>query len=749
MKELHVGSSLEGYDNPSLTTMTLGANYLLEVLNVENVSGLTQTLNLSELNNLREVYAHGTNAGGVTFANAGAIQTAELPAITSMSAKNLSYLTNLDIESYNRLTTLTIENCSTIDALNIFELAPNLNRVRITGIDWILTDTSMLERIYKMAGIDLNGYNSTQSVLAGKVHVPVIRQQQLYDYREAWSDLEIGYDTMIEQFAVTFKNWDGSILEVQYVDKGSNAVDPITRAENPIPTPTKESTISHDFTYDKWDSSLTGIFSDRVITATYTESIRIYTIKYVSKGITLKEQTGLYGANIPYTGPTPTYTAEESAYAYYWFDRWDKSGIIDGDKTVNAIFDRCEYTEGYFTGKELSDLRPVEVYAMTKLGLESSVITDKDSYSWNYGYDVNFDDVESREIITSKTVFNGTNYLDTGIKLFEEDRDFVLAIDYEMATTSAINSVLVQCFQANGANGFKIWNNSGIKFTWGTSTENISTLGNREMVIIRHKKGENNLMIYNSNLATLATAATRVDLARTKETTGNATLVFGASNPEEGYYENYAIGNIHWCKLWYVDLGDETCKNLAIWTHEKATLEACGFRKYYLTENASKRCSFSLLATTLLDRTMKFSNSQSNEGGWSTSTLNTFLNNRLYKAIPEQVRGLIKRVKVPSSAGLKSTEIVESNCYITIPACIEVDPSMTTDPYINEGTAISYMTSPGARRRAFEDGEYNNYWLRSPNVAHTTYVYQVNEDGSLYGFRYPNNEAGVLIQVSI
>jgi len=46
LKELHVGNSTEGYDNPYLTTMTLGANYLLEVLNVENVSACSKDIEL-------------------------------------------------------------------------------------------------------------------------------------------------------------------------------------------------------------------------------------------------------------------------------------------------------------------------------------------------------------------------------------------------------------------------------------------------------------------------------------------------------------------------------------------------------------------------------------------------------------------------------------------------------------------------------------------------------------------------------
>ena len=752
LKELHIGNSIEGYDNPYLTTITLGANHLLEVLNVENVSGLTQSLNLSILNNLRELYAHGTNTGGVTFANGGAIQIAELPSITAMSAKNLAYLNNLDVESYDKLTTLTVENCSTIDLINIFGLASNLNRVRITGVDWVLTDDSLLNRIYTMSGMDKNGYNVVQSVLAGKVHVPVIRQQKLYEYNEAWPDLDISYDTMIEQYAVTFKNTDGTILEVQYVDKGGNAVDPLTRVENPIPTPTKESTVSHNFRFTGWDSSLTSIFSDRTITATYTEYLRSYTIRYVAKGIVKQESTGLYGEMVPYTGSTPVYTAEESAYVYYLFNRWDKSGYIDGEKTVNAIFDRCEYRDGYFNDKELSDLSPVEIYAMNQLGLAESIITNKDSYSITLGNDIDYDDIESELLISEKTHFNGSRYIDTGIKLFEEDRDFVLAIDYEFLDGNTTNSILAQCFQANGSNGFKLWYSNGndftgAKLTWGTTSDNVVAANKREIIVIRHQKGNNNLTIYKSNLDNDIILTT--ELARTKTTTGTGTLVFGSARADDGIYENHAIGNINWAKVWYKDLGDDICRSLAMWTHEVITLEACGFRKYYLADNTSKRCSFSLLASNLLGRTKKWNTSNVNEGGWASCTLNRSLNSRLYNAMPIQIRTLLKKVIVYSSVGQMSLELSSSNCYITIPALVEVDSTKNEEPYNNEGTAISYMATNTARKRAFTSGDYNAYWLRSPNIDYANYIWRVDENGAVQGITNATTSLGVLIEISL
>lgn len=751
LKELIIGNATEGYSNTFLTNLVIGNNKLLEKLDIRNTPNLVSSLDFSKCMNLEELYASGSGLRGVLFASGGSIRLAQLPdTLTSINMKNLMYLTNLSIAGYDSISTLIIENCNTIDVKDLINKAKNVNRVRITGIDWTLEDTSLLERIYKMAGVDKNGYNVDKAVLAGTVHVPIVKQQQLYDYQEAWPDLEIVFNTMVEQFVVKFVNYDDTVLDTQYVDKGGNAVDPLTRADNPIDTPTKPSSVSTDFTFNGWDLPLTAIFSDRTIKATYSETTRRYTIKYVSRGVTLQESTGLYGENVEYTGAIPTYTLEENAYKYYMFDRWDKSGFIDGDKTVNAIFDTFTYAPDALAGKELRDMRPVEIYAITKLGVDSSGanIQAGDAYSFNMGYDIDYDDITSNTVISEKTVFAGNNYVDTGIKLFDTDKDFVLAIDYKFLNGTPEKGVIAQCFQSNGSNGFKLWSNGGIKTSWGTSSTGTGSVGSRDMVVLRHKKGDNNIYVYYSNLN--GNEPDIVKIERTKSTIIDSTLVFGCSKADDGAYENYAVGNVYWSKIWYKDLGDTVCKKLASWTHENIALEVCSFKKYYLSNEPSKRCTFSLLAKHLLDRKRVFNNNGSNAGGWTGSDLNSFLNTRFYEALPIKIKLLIKQVTVNSSVGNGSKELSASQCYISIPAAIELSNSyeVSGEPFVNEGEIISYMTSNDARKRAAVDGDYTPYWTRSQNVSYTNYIYTVNEQGDLYGFNTAGTQNGVLIEIS-
>ncbi|WP_147354412.1 DUF6273 domain-containing protein [Clostridium sp. AF22-10] len=748
LKELIIGNTTEGYSNTFLTNLVIGNNRLLEKLDVRNTPNLSTSLDFSKCLNLKEFYATGSGLTGVLFANGGKITTALLPnTLTSINMKNLLYLTNLQITGYDKISTLILENCNVVDCKGLIEKSKNANRVRITGINWQLDDTTLLDRIYSMKGIDRNGYNTDQSILAGSVHVPVMREKKLAEYQEAWADLDITYNTLVEQFTIEFKNDDGTVLDIQYVDKGEKPVDPITRQNNPISIPQKESTAKDDFTYAGWDKNFTTAFTDAVYTATYTSIVRKYTVRYISKGTVKETIIADYGSTVFYSGDIPTYTAEEAAYKYYLFNKWDSSGYVTGDKDINAVFDSCEYVQNYFTNKDLSTMRPVEIYAMCKLTKEQEIVSEKDSISFTMGTDYSFEDITDQTIISQETVFTGSNYIDTQISLFDEDKDFVIAVDYMFTSGNANNAVLMQCYKSDGSLGFKLWNNTQPQLTWNTSSLVTSDIGKRDILVLRHIKGEKQIHVYRGDLP--ADTIAYSTLSSNKSAIANSTLVFGCSKADDGAYENYAKGTIYWAKVWNADLGDKACRNLAAWTHEEINLEMYAFKRYYLSDNSGSRTFMSFMASHVLANQMQLNSTSSNTGGWAAMNLNAFLNERFYKAIPVQWRQLIKQVKIQSSNGQKSTETSTSNCYIAIPSAYEVDGSMNFEPYSYEGSPIPFITSDATRLRKTNDDIAVSYWLRSPNVMSNTYLYGVNADGSLSGYKYANGESYVAVILSI
>ena len=292
-----------------------------------------------------------------------------------------------------------------------------------------------------------------------------------------------------------------------------------------------------------------------------------------------------------------------------------------------------------------------------------------------------------------------------------------------------------------------------------------SSVDNREMLVIRHKKGDNNLYVYTSSLD--ATASTYYTVEKETSTQSDkATLVFGASKMDSGRFANYCIGDVHWCKIWYQDLGDEVCKKLVEWVHEEIALTVSGFYRYPLYDDGSVETTISLIASHLLGRKMQYNTTNTNVGGWASSHLNKILNTRFYSAVPVQIKQLLKKMNVLSTVGQGSSTISESGCYITIPSIYDVDSRQTT--YKNElysgASTIATMTDNASRRREFYYG-YNNdnidahetYWLRSPNTSFTNGVWTVYENytvesqkGEPYGYNYANASGGygVLIEIS-
>ena len=788
LQSLTIGSDVVGYSNTYMKKISLGNNKLLEYLDIRNVSGLNDVVDLSQCSNLLELYAQGSGATGVIFANGGKIKKFYIPSVISLTMKNLNYIEDFNVESYDNLQTLIVENTPIIDTYSIVDSASKLQTLRLIGMDWNSVDTSIFDRVLIMRGFNNDGAEIQQSVLAGNAYVETIKQQKYNTYKETWADLDIEYGVMIEQFAITFVNHDGTILEVQYVDKGTYAIDPITREDNPIPIPVKESTVSTEYKYTGWDTDLSSlqIFTAKTVTAVYEGFTRKYTIDYVSMGTKLKSYEGFYGENIEYDGDIPTFTSQESGYKYYLFNRWDKSGFIDGNKTVNAVFDSFQYdgqmsdiiensvdvktqgshTQGSFEGKELKQLNPVQIYALSKLtepvdkelSSYGMIVETGNDYSFTMGYDVDYDDIESEVIVSNKVyltentpaVFDGSTIkFDTGIKLFDEDKDFILAVDYKMATGNSDGATLVQCLQNSGSNGFKFSYEKGVKFAWGGTSISPADVDSREMLVIRHIKGDNNLYVYTSNISSSEigtyilnkSSATQSDIA---------TLVFGASKMDSGRFANYCKGEINWCKIWYKDLGDDTCKKLVGWTHEDITLEVSGFYRYQLYDDYTKESMMSLLATHLLEGNRQYSPtiSTTNTGGWKSATLNTFLNTRFYNAMPSQIRALLKKVSVSSTIGDMSTEISTSGCYVTIPSVYDVNDSysnLAKEVYDPNGT-INFMTNNESRKRAFADGTFASYWTRSPSLSFNRYTYIISKEGSVDSVGY--GEHGVLIEIS-
>lgn len=753
LQKLIIGNSTSGYSNQFLTNLNLGNNALLEELDIRNCPNLTGSINLSSCGNLEKLYAEGTSITGVLFASNGKIALAHLPGtINSLTLKNLKYLTDL-LATYGNLESLTVEN-SIVDEYSIVEDAiDTLQILRLVGIDWTVTNTDLLNKILKM----------NSSMLAGKVHIAgQARQRELDAYATTWPDLVVTYNGIITQYKVTFMNADGTPIKdkkgndyVQYVDQGGKAVDPITNGD--INTPTIASTEQYNYTFSGWDGIDSNVTSAMTVTAKYNETVRTYTVRWFKQpGVVWETKENVeYGTGVWPDKENPTMNDNEDSYIYNIFTGWDKNtGFITGNTDVYA---KWQTQNGLpQSGTELKDMTPVQLYAVTTAGKANDYFEQKDYIDVNMGNDYSFTNVAENVLAEEKT-FDGTSskVIDTGIKLFDAGRSFTMAIDFEFGSNSSSDDTLLSCFEYDGSEGFRLkFNGTSPEIQWGNSSQVVGYGAKRDLVVLRHIKGEDKLYIYSFNAGAgssdiYADEIEYTELTRNRSTSTEATIVLGGFKfLSNGTIDNMGKGCIHWAKVWLEDLGDSIARDLAAWPHETIRLEYCGSERYRFANDSSRKTGASFIAKDLLSHEHNMNATNTNVGGWEDTSMRQFMNSRVYEGFPLVWKSILKKVQVPTSIGGNSTEIVFSKDYVYAPSYVELS-GIQTVPYVNEGSHITWFTDDASRVKT-RNGVAKGYYGRSAIINYNTYFVYTNEQGTCNNmYIVSSRNSGICICVSV
>lgn len=693
LRNLKLGDGTAGYSNTNAEVITVGNNTLLESLDIQNCPNIVQGLDLTGCGALKTLEAVGSGITGVAFARGGKITTAHIPAVSSLSAIALKDLQELTLTSYDSLRTLRIENCPTINERTIIEAATGLTRIRILGINWTLQATDLLDRLVAIKGLDESDHNLETSVLTGSVYVPVMRQSKLTAYRAAWTDLEITYQTLVQQYLVTFKNWDGTVLHTEYVDRNEAVADPVEAGI--ISEPTRDSTISTVYAYNGWDGSLTSVIAPRTLTATYTETPRQYTVRWFSQlGVISDTQVVDYGAEALYSGTTPERTDEESQAVYYLFKGWDKStGFVTGDTDVYAVWERGELPA---SGTNTEELTTAEIFAIVRGGNPLNYFSLKDRVNVTMGYDPDYTNITNTVLATEKE-FDGATYVDTGIQLFKDGiaDAWTLVVDMTFKDTTA-DRTMVCCMQEDGYMGFKVKYVGGPSVQWSTNSYNSGATTYRELMVIRHQAGSKNIKVYSSKA--YENAIGYQELTKTIDTQANCTLVLGATKTDGGAYGDYAIGTMHSCRLWYGDLGDTDCRKIASWSRETYLFEVGGFGKYKLSANSVQPTSVDFICASLLDRYKQMNTVNTNSGGFQAMPLFAWMQSRLYNGFPDTWRQVMKQciVKANHYVDGTNTNIQSCNAYLWVPSFNEMQGN-NAEPWVYEGDWVTFFTNNTSR----------------------------------------------------
>lgn len=810
LKKLTIGSSADGYTNTQLKAIDTSACKILDELNIEGCSGIVGNVDLSRNGIIRKVFASRSGASSITLPVGGVLEELHLGTVSDIEVLNHASLTTFTCDSYEKLTMLRVENTPSIPVMDIVkERLPSLtNGLRLVGIDVNIGDDQsifdlLLSDTAKGKYIDNNGVLSEDKnaypYISGTITCSRIGSYVLENMHKAYPYLTISYTTLVNQYSVTFMNGE-AVFDVQYIMHGQSAFNPVTRADNPLAAPTKESTAAVDYVFSGWsgawknNNETAPITSNTVFNAEYSETPRQYTVTWnyykgtntmVSKSIKV-----LYGESAEFTDSElvdniPVRAAQSSdEMGHYWlFERWDKSTAFVGeDIVVNAIFSEA-YVNDVCASKTLSDMTPVDLYALVQGGkLEVSreggsfsnnnkCISSADTVDIIMGTDYTYDNIRSIELVSvdDPKEFDGTNgsyYLPqdeegNDITPFKNDESFVLAVDFEFDKSATENKILMSCFSSN--NGFKLQcakvdNSSVLRgFLYGgqskTAVSSISlnnvrydstatTAPDREIVIIRKVKGDDNLYIYSSNKSgNTISEATLTGAFLSASGTGaasykNAPLAFGASISAAGV-SAACKGKIYWSKLWYGDIGVEACKELARWPRQKVTLVATGkdtgdAYNLYIDSVADREVSHCCFISKDLLGAVHTFNPTGEVGSWKDSDIREWISARLKKALPSQWQTLIIDGKMQS--GCSDGSSVETIDSIWIPSASDMGNSSVSS---ESASPFVIFPNPDSRVKSTPtSGASAAYFTRTfaANTMAYRYVCGVTQSGSFENF---------------
>lgn len=352
--ELKVGDGTTGYSNANLRELSVGTNKLLKKIDVQNCPNFESVLDLSNCPSIEEVYAKGSSITGVSFPGAGILKIAQLPGtVTNITLKNQLEIETFTLESYANVKTLWVENCPTINVQALLASCTNVERVRLTDIDWTYDTAAELKALAAkgLKGIDENGTNIDQMWIDGKCHIKSLTGTEYLQIQEAFPYVEITYDTLTS--LLIFMDEGGTTeLYRQTIQNGGDGT-------YGGPTPTKESTAQYDFTHSGWSltpggpadpNALKGVTADRTVYATFSNTLRSYTVRFYNGTTLLEAYTVQYGGTATYKGSTPVNNSTGNP-ADFEFYGWKPSPTnIQGDTNCYAQFhDMREITDSWAT----------------------------------------------------------------------------------------------------------------------------------------------------------------------------------------------------------------------------------------------------------------------------------------------------------------------------------------------------------------------------------------------------------------
>ena len=141
------------------------------------------------------------------------------------------------------------------------------------------------------------------------------------------------FEETVNQYTITWKNWDGTVLKTEQVPYGNT---PVYSGE----TPTKEGNPQYSYTFTGWTPEITAVTGNAEYTAQFQENVNTYTVTWQNTDGTVLEtdENVAYGTVPTYDGETPTKAAD--AQYTYAFKGWNPEiTAVTGNVTYTAVYE--------------------------------------------------------------------------------------------------------------------------------------------------------------------------------------------------------------------------------------------------------------------------------------------------------------------------------------------------------------------------------------------------------------------------
>ena len=198
------------------------------------------------------------------------------------------------------------------------------------------------------------------------------------------------------------------------------------------------------------------------------------------------------------------------------------------------------------------------------------------------------------------------------------------------------------------------------------------------------------------------------------------------TNVQNGRGEHYVVGDVK-----EVDLGTYGTHTLRLAnTSTPGECSRAGF--------SQTACGFVLEFQDIIT-TSKMNNAYSNTGGWNNAEMNTFINNNIYNALPNELKEIIIDTIVVSSYGKNDTAnfTTTNKLYLLAPKEIYTDYAETTDTAKDLTRILDYYKEKRVTMNSYANAiKYNNstatwWWLRNVPSSNSGNFFGVNVTGIL------------------